>query len=156
MEIEKQINIERAYQTDALSTFFCGVREMDLLIHKKQDGLKTYIEQRSCEFYQVTENDTIVALFVITRRTISINKEQEDSLELDFLAVKKEYQRKRIGTIIIEEIEKQARQNGYNFLTVGAFKNKRYSAIGFYEKLGFFINGKQEKNVIPMLKIIIQ
>lgn len=37
MEIEKQINIERAYRTDALSSFFCGVREIDPLIHKKEN-----------------------------------------------------------------------------------------------------------------------
>ena len=137
MEIEKQINIERAYRTDALSSFFCGVREIDLLIHKKENGLKTFIEQNSCEFYIVSIEQTIIALFIISRRTISI-----------------ENRNKNIGTIVIKQIEIQAKQNGYNFLTVGAFKNKKYNASGFYEKNGFIINGKQEENAIPMLKIL--
>ena len=154
MEIEKQINIERAYRTDALSSFFCGVREIDLLIHKKENGLKTFIEQNSCEFYMVSIEQTIIALFIISRRTISIENQEEDSIELDFLAVRKEYRNKNIGTIVIKQIEIQAKQNGYNFLTVGAFKNKKYNASGFYEKNGFIINGKQEENAIPMLKIL--
>lgn len=102
----------------------------------------------------VSIEQTIIALFIISRRTISIENQEEDSIELDFLAVRKEYRNKNIGTIVIKQIEIQAKQNGYNFLTVGAFKNKKYNASGFYEKNGFIINGKQEENAIPMLKIL--
>ena len=36
------LSIERAFNTEALSSFFCGVREIDLLIHKKEGGLRSY------------------------------------------------------------------------------------------------------------------
>ena len=154
MEI-RNLTIERAYSTDALSSFFCGVREIDLLIHKKNEGLKSFVELNPCEFYVVyDEAHDPVATFVISRRTIMLVDEPSDSIEIDFLAVKKECQAQRIGTILLREVETRAQEDGYAFLTVGAFINKRYSAIGFYEKCGFFVNGKKEGNAVPMIKIL--
>ena len=154
MEV-RNLTIERAYTTDALSAFSCGVREIDLLIHKKENGLRSFVELNPCEFYIVYDDERIpVATFVISRRTITMDEAPEDSIEIDFLAVKKEYRKQRIGTILLQEAEERARNSDYNFLTVGAFKNKRYSAVGFYEKCGFILNGKQEGNAVPMIKYL--
>lgn len=62
------------------------------------------------------------------------------ALEITYLAVSKQYQRKDIGTAIIGEIAQLAREQnlfGCIFLTVKALHTKTYSAKAFYEKNDF-------------------
>ena len=46
-----ELTIERAFDTNALSLFNCGVREIDQLIHKKTGGLSSFVSEVPCEFY---------------------------------------------------------------------------------------------------------
>lgn len=62
------------------------------------------------------------------------------ALEIAYLAVSKEYQNKHIGTQILEEIENMARKQqfaGCQFLTVGSYHSREYSAVSFYSKNHF-------------------
>lgn len=152
--IFENLTIERAYDIDALSSFSCGVREIDQLIHKKNDGLKSFVCQTPCECYLVKYADETVAVFVVSRRTITLEDSPEDTLELDFLAVKQGFREKRIRSIVIEQIEAKAREDDYHFITTDAFVNRRYSAIGFYLKKGFEIIGEKQINAVPMLKYL--
>ena len=60
------------------------------------------------------------------------------TLEIDYLAVRKDLREKGYGTAIIAELSKMARDKGCFFLTVDAYHDTCYSAIPFYEKCGFF------------------
>ena len=60
------------------------------------------------------------------------------SLEIDYLAVRKDVRESGIGSRIIEELSLRARGKNCFFLTVDAYHTKGYSAIPFYEKQGFF------------------
>lgn len=156
-ENENSYTIERAFNTDALSSFNCGIRQLDQLIHKKTDGLSTYISDNECVFYIVKKGNIIVAIFVFSHSTITIKNEVFDSLEIDFLAVKDGWWGNRIGTKIIEIAEENARQSGFSFLTVDAFFNKKYDASGFYEKNGFTKNDECQditQDTTPMYKIL--
>lgn len=152
--ILENLTIERAYDIDALSSFSCGVREIDQLIHKKRDGLKSFICLNPCECYIVRRQDEPVAVFVVSRRSITVDDSPEDTLELDFLAVKKAFQGKRIGSIVIEQLEARAKEDDYHFITTDAFENRKYSALDFYLKKGFEVIGEKQHNAIPMLKYL--
>ena len=151
--------IERASDLEALSLFSCGVREIDFLIHKKDGGLNSFVAENNCEPFLCRVNEIVVGVFVYSLHELEIQVEDEilpgefaSSIEIDFIAIQQEYQRKGIGKRIINAIELFAKLNCCFLLSVGAFFNKRYSAVGFYEKCGFVVNGEKQSNVIPMIK----
>lgn len=153
------IIIERASDLEALSSFSCGVREIDLLIHKKEGGLASFIEENSCEPYFCVIENTIVGIFIYSLHEMSIQDDEEpvscglaDSIEIDFIAIRQDFQRQGIGKRIINAIELFAKLNGCFILSVGAFFNRHYSAVGFYEKCGFVVNGEKQSNIVPMIK----
>lgn len=152
----RELTFERTFETGVLSSFFCGVRKIDQLIHKANNGLNSFISENKCEFYIVKSQDEPVALFVFSESSILVNDIEHASLELDFIAVKSEYREMGIGRTIIDTLEEHAKNNNYHFLTVGAYHDKRYSAEGFYLKCGFERNEEEiaNRNIIPMLKYL--
>ena len=150
-----QLDFERDIFKESLSNFYCGIREIDLLIHKKEGGLISFISDHETECYTVFYGDEAVAVFVFSDGILETDEGAYDSKEIDFIAVKHEYRDKGIGKRIIKVIEENCRNNGIAFLTVGAFINKRYSAEGFYHKCGFETTDKQQGNIIPMMKEIV-
>lgn len=151
---EFELTIERAFNTEALSLFNSGIREIDMLIHRRTGGLMSFIEEVPCEFYVARIEDEPVALFVLSDRMVTVDNEKYPSLEIDFIAVKQEWRNKGIGAHILQLAERNARDAEFSFLTTAAFFNKRYSAIGFYEKCGFVKNGDRQGNTIPMFKYL--
>ena len=153
MEIESSILIfERAFDIDALSSFSCGVRELDQLIHKKSDGLLDFIRNNPCEAYIVYNNGSPVAVYVYSAGLFETEDGTYDATEIDFIAVRKEYRNLGIGRRILDIISLHSKQNDRFFLTVGSFTGKKYSASGFYLKCGFEIIGDKQGNIIPMFK----
>ncbi|MBR0244971.1 MAG: GNAT family N-acetyltransferase [Bacteroidales bacterium] len=151
---EFELSIERAFDTEALSLFNSGVREIDLLIHKRSGGLLSFIEEVPCEFYVAKVEDEPVALFVLSDRMVTVNDEKYPSLEIDFIAVKQEWRNKGIGAHILQLAEQNAKDAEFSFLTTAAYFGKKYSAVGFYEKCGFVRNGDKQGNTIPMFKYL--
>lgn len=151
-------------QTSAkvLSEFYCGVGKIDEFIH---GNLEFFLDDDMYSFYTVHfETGELVAMFIfscgkITRRKgekMEIEETgsphtafddgeltdliQYDTLELEYLAVQEEYRdnkKDRIGSQIIEELAARARNEGKYFITVGAYHESGYSAIGFYERNQF-------------------
>lgn len=154
MRESQVLTIERAFDTDALSSFNCGIREIDQLIHKKEGGLRSFVSEVPCEFYLIKLDDISIALCVLSNRTISILGKRYNSLEIEFIAVREDWRGKGIGTMVIRLVEQNAREAEYPFLTTAAFVNKRYDASGFYEKNGFIKNGKKVDNTIQMYKYL--
>lgn len=153
MEIENNdLIFERASNTEALSSFSCGVRELDLLIHRKTNGLREFIATNDCEAYVVFHQEEAVAVFVYSKGTLETTDGNHDATEIDFIAVRDKYRNQKIGTKILEAITSNSILNGRYFLMVGAFINKRYSAIGFYEKHGFEPIDERQGNILPMFK----
>ena len=149
-----ELSIERAFDTDALSLFNCGVRAVDQLIHKRNGGVLSVVSEVPCEFYVARINEVPAAVFVFSNRTIILNDQRYPCLEIEFMAVRDEWRNKGIGTHIIQLAEGNARAADYRFLTTAAFFNRSYSAVGFYEKCGFEINGDKQGDTIPMFKFL--
>lgn len=153
MEIRNDgLVFERASDTEALSSFHCGVRELDLLIHKKEGGLGNFLQENACEAFLVYHDGVPVAVFVYSNSVLATEDGDYAATEIDFIAVKKEYRDQGIGRKILEVISQNSRQNDRNFLTAGAFCNKKYSALGFYQKCGFEQLSERQGNIVPMFK----
>lgn len=153
MEIENNdLIFERASGIEALSSFHCGIRELDLLIHRRAEGLRDFILENNCEAFIVFHQDKAVAVFVYSKGVLVTADGNHDATEIDFIAVREDYQNHGIGTRILNVITLNSIQNDRHFLTVGAFINKRYSAVGFYEKIGFEPIDQRQGNIMPMFK----
>lgn len=144
-----------------LNGFECGIQEMDCFI---QNTLDSFLENNPrYQLNIVTDDDLgLVGMFVISPGIfVDNNGEFQDipygkpwsyfdddsqihsaimypSLEVDYLAVRKDVRESGIGARIIAEISLRARNKNFFFLTVDAYHTKGYSAIPFYEKQGFF------------------
>ena len=65
--------------------------------------------------------------------TLRLIKKDEHSLKLGRFAILKDYRRKHLGTILLKEAEKYAKNNGYRTIYLDAQFDKR----GFYFKNGY-------------------
>ena len=61
------------------------------------------------------------------------------AIEIAYLAVEKHYRNKGIGRYIIEEVVRKVKSErpDYQFITVDAYVETEYSAVGFYLKCQF-------------------
>lgn len=76
MEIKDgELIFERAFDIEALSSFNCGIRELDLLIHKKNNGLRDFVLHNECDTFFVYYNEILVALFVYSNGTFVTDDE---------------------------------------------------------------------------------
>lgn len=144
-----------------LKDFECGIQTMDEFIH---GSLETFLRKdpRYNFYVAVEDNLGIVAMFVTSAGIfVDHDGEFEDlpfgkpwgymdeelemhsgtmypTIEIDYLAVRKDLREKGYGTVILEKISNDAKLKGRFFLTVDAYHDRGYSAIPFYEKCGFF------------------
>ena len=148
--------------TDAsiLSDFTCGLQKMDTFIHHH---LQSYLDKYPCSAYCLcNEEEKIIAFFVIRYDTLVVFDEESSddhkiiydtelptaipvneypSIEIEYLAVAKNFQRQGIGRICMQQIinlaDEVCQRLKIEFITVDAFKSDGYSAIPFYEKCHF-------------------
>ncbi|MBO4605815.1 MAG: GNAT family N-acetyltransferase [Bacteroidales bacterium] len=154
---DNMLQFERTSNVEVLSSFFCGERAIDQLIHKRENGLSSFVSEVECDSFIVSVMDEPVAVFVYSEASIALDGKAYPSIEIDFIAVRRDYRLQGIGTKVVQTIESYARSKHYPFLTVDAYHNKRYSAEGFYLKCGFERNevkGEHGK-VVPMFKQLL-
>lgn len=148
--------------TDAsiLSDFTCGLQKMDTFIHHH---LQSYLDKYLCSAYCLcNEEEKVIAFFVIRYDTLVVFDEESSddhkiiydtelptaipvneypSIEIEYLAVAKNFQRQGIGRICMQQIinlaDEVCQRLKIEFITVDAFKSDGYSAIPFYEKCHF-------------------
>lgn len=146
---------------DILKGFECGIQVMDEFI---RGPLKDFLKDdpRYQLFVARDDKNGIVAMFVISTgafvkqgdgfedlppgkpwsyfdEDLQIrNGSRYPTVEIDYLAVRKDLREKGYGTEILGKIMETAKQRGCFFLTVDAYHDQEYSAIPFYEKQGFF------------------
>lgn len=163
-----QLDLRLKLEQDAsvLEDFYSGVDEMDNFIHTRLSAfLRAY---RNSRFYVLRNTEgIIIAMFVISEGRLVLDEDCKDdlrmkfpgieewdrikdfweagffpSIEIDYLAVRKEYRGQHIGTDIISFIKslKDTTYNHYHpmFLSVNAYCTTEYSAVGFYDKCNFW------------------
>lgn len=165
--------------TSVLSSFYCGVDEMDAYVHQ---SLQMSIDACYCKAYSVSLNGDIIAFFALNydcleldiqtaydllhkeKDAIDIKLEYEEifkekqyypAMEISFLAVRKDYQRLDVGTIIIDTIFQMIKERaiaGCQFVTVMAYDKSGYSAVDFYKKMGFSEIGSSSYDTVRMYR----
>lgn len=180
---EEYINLvfERIDDASVLSNFYCGIDEMDEFIHNK---LQDYLKKAGCDTYTIKQGDEIVAMLSLGEDTLSLDDDDKDdmrsgfvpkpnialdnkdffaekdfpAIEIAYLAVKKEKRKQGIGEYIISQVEKKAQRDNpeCEFLTVEAYKTKKYSAVGFYNKCDFTPAEQPQsyKDTLRMYKVL--
>lgn len=159
-DIAMQLFREQFTDASILSDFTCGLQVMDDFIHH---NLQSYLDAYSCSAYCLySEEGEIVAFFVIRHDTLAVFDDdayddhkiiydsalpptipvnEYPSVEIEYLAVAKDYQRQGIGSLCIEQIidlaDEVSQLLRVELITVDAFKSEAYSAIPFYEKCNF-------------------
>ena len=168
----------RIDSADILKSFNCGIHNMDIFIHSSLDSL---IQQnKKYSLFIVEDDEVIVGMYVIStghlvdsdgvfheipegEPWIYLGKELQvqdaqryETQEIDYLAVREDLLKTGIGTAIIRKLSQDAMEKGYYFLTVDAYHDSQYSAIPFYEKMGFFAleEYSEEKNTLRMAKVL--
>lgn len=153
--------------TSELSCFECGIEVMDSFIHSGlQESL---VENNCNSFVVHDENDRIVGFFSLMEDSLYLDDDDKDDLangfsaaslpdtmsveqkqmllsevvypviDIAYLAVSKDMQRKGIGTAILNKIFEIVKGKGdISFVTVDALYLKdEYRADTFYERKGF-------------------
>jgi len=145
-ELKYKLSYKRTDNASVLFDFYCGIDEMDSFIHDKlqgridrKDGLLMYV---------IEDGGQTVAMTAVKESTIEVHIEGKgrfdvEALEIEYLAVRKELQRKHIGKQVISWIEDSV-LNDYpdsKFISVRAFVDRdiNYSAVPFYRSCGFSI-----------------
>ena len=160
------IYCERAEDISALLNFKCGIKQMDDFIRNKHKGLQKHIELGLSHLWLVYEKEKVIAFFALSKDALTLNSEDKHmiemrqktdffphfdeehfwiqekyaAIEIDYLVVAEEKQRKGIGSFIIASIEEYARNDKLSstlFLTVEALNSKEQNSIEFYNKCGF-------------------
>ena len=163
----ERLTIAHLKGVEELKDFYCGVSKMDEFIH---GDLEASLQNDYCKAYSVrNENKELVAFFALSFDSLQLDLDDiEDlqngwsdtstpqptqdyfrtfwskvhypALEISYLAVSKKYQKRHIGTQILEAIDEMARRQqfaGCQFLTVGAYVSNEYSAVPFYSRNHF-------------------
>ena len=160
-----QFNLHLKLEHDAsiLKAIYSGVDALDTFIHTRLAG---FLRAYNCRFYVLrNEQGVVVAMFVISGGQLILDEDCKDdlrlkfpdidewpalkdsweagvfpSIEINYLAVQKEYREQHIGKDIISLIESFKEDVYYRhplFLSVKAYCTQEYSAVGFYSKCRF-------------------
>lgn len=150
-----------------LDNFQCGIEIMDIFIHS--DLKSSLEEHKCDSYIVVDNSNTVVGFFAlckdylildddykedmrdgfsVTPKPVFHNEDEKSSylethvfqvLDIAYLAVRHDRQRKGIGRSIVLKIFEMARniEPSLMFVTVDALFLKEYSAVEFYRKCGF-------------------
>lgn len=161
---------EKIGDASVFSSFRCGIRALDDFIHEE---LQDYMDM-DCKAFCVRSASGIVGLFCLDTHTLflddSVKEKMQDglkpspeleecpywevmnhfpSMEITYLAVDVRFQRKHIGSFIVEQIMDYVASLTdiqLDFVTVRAYNTKEYTAIPFYKKCGFTAAADRKEN----------
>ena len=163
--VKTKFYLEREQDVSVLDEFYSGIADMDNFIHNRLSVfLRVYNNSR---FYVLREEQgKVIAMFVVGTGQLFLDEDCKDdlrmkfpdiesrpeikeywegglfpSIEINYLAVHKDYQHKHIGRRLIKTIAGFKEDIFYNhplFLSVDAYCTNEYSAVRFYERCGFW------------------
>lgn len=157
-----KIIFERVENASSLSSFYCGLKQMDDFIHDLKGGLNLYVELGLTNLWTVKIGVDVVAIFALSKSVLTLNsddrrylagdglkmdeaifenKDNFPAIEIDYLAVSEKHRERKIGSFILNEIAMKACSDQLSatmFITVEALVIPGvYSAVEFYKKNSF-------------------
>ncbi len=118
---------------------------MDVYLNEafSREKILTELTEPASRFYfcySDSKNTVPAAYFKINLPSAQTDLNEEGSLELERIYVCSEYQGTGVGKIIIEEVVRIARAEGFKRIWLGVWK-KNSGAVIFYHKMGFVVTG---------------
>lgn len=181
-----QLRFERIRDTSVLSPFYSGVPTMDKFIHEGLQWCIDYNYCHVYAVLEAEEIVAMVALSYDSLILDSNDKEEMQSsffpkpdisygykdtfwakanypaLEITYLAVREDKRHQGIGEFIIEAVAQKALEpsqniGGCQFLTVEAYNQHGYNAVGFYYHCDFVAAElpNPNKETLRMYKLIL-
>lgn len=159
-----QIIIKRGDSVSPLLNFWCGVSVMDDFIHDRENGLQKMMQLNFINVWFVYISDELIAFFALSKDKLVLNSEDKhmmkldnesilpldevfweqekfSSIEISYLAVSNQHQKKGYGKALLAYIEKKVKEEDKLtptlFLTVDALVLSNHDASFFYKKCGF-------------------
>ena len=155
------LRFSKESSADILTDFECGIHVMDEFIH---GSLNVFLQNDPrYSFYVIFDDSLGIVGMCVTSAGVFVDHDGQfedipfgkpwgyfdeefqlhsgtmyPTLEIDYLAVRKDLREQGFGREIIAELLAVAAQKNCYFLTVDAYHDSEYSAIPFYEKCGFF------------------
>lgn len=154
-----RLRIKILEESDDVSKFYCGEKDIDDFIHK--EALDFQNERLGVTYLCHYENELLgfVTLSMAdlrkekmeTEDRLPIGRETYPALQISQLAVQKEFQGEKIGTYLcdfcLDRAIRFSERVGCRFLVLNAIQ----TAISFYEGYGFKLLPKQEKRREPIM-----
>ncbi len=130
----REVVVRKAYPSDASSIFRIHLESLEGLDEEDYEWFTGILRVRSRRRkVLVAEQDGRIIGFIIAYK-------YRDRAYIDSLAVDQEYRGKGIGGKLLEEMEKILVSEGVEKITLSV-KKDNYSALGFYLKKGYVIEG---------------
>ncbi|MGB5238598.1 MAG: GNAT family N-acetyltransferase [Flavobacteriaceae bacterium] len=98
--------------------------------------IENELKNSELSYYLVYNEGKTVAYFKVNRAATQTDIADTDSLELERIYVRREYQGLKIGNWIMAQIIYFAQKTGTEYLWLGVWEENQ-PAIRFYQKLGF-------------------
>ena len=148
---------------DDLKGMFCGVKVVDEILHSQV--LLAGLAEMRCDAYLVhNEDGALVGFFAINMNRLEFYQDgryfYHDILDIAYLAVEKSFQRRGIGTAIINKIIELSEEKNPDgvYISVDALclPDENYWATPFYEKCGFISIDPPKFDTIRMYRKVHQ
>ena len=157
----QDISIETFYDTFKDSNSPENMKAyLDKAFTSKQ--LETELSNPSSEFFFVYFNEELAGYLKVNRNEGQSEKMGDESLEVERIYIRSEFQRKGLGKILINKAIEIAVSQNKNKIWLGVWE-KNENAIHFYKKMGFvesgahsFFMGDEEQTDLIMAKTLEQ
>jgi ribosomal protein S18 acetylase RimI-like enzyme len=113
-----------------------------------------------CKFYFIYLDSELAGYTKINYTPAQSDINDSKSVEVERIYVRKEYEGKGLGKVLMEYVFQQAKQNKKKYVWLGVWE-KNVNAIAFYEKMGFkqagqhlFQIGNELQSDLIMKKIV--
>ena len=136
-DIEKirKIGMETMYETFAKSN---TDENTDIYLKESfnPEKISEELNNTESEFYLAVLNEQIIGYLKINFSQAQSDVKDKESLEIERIYVRKEFQGKGIGKILFNKALEIAKKNKLKYIWLGVWENN-FRAISFYKKNGF-------------------
>ncbi|MGE7665207.1 GNAT family N-acetyltransferase [Ureibacillus composti] len=122
--------------------------------------LEKELSNTSSEFFFVSVNNEVAGYLKLNTNEAQSEPMGEESLEIERIYIKREFQKHGLGKILLNRAIEIAREQNKNKIWLGVWE-KNDNAIAFYKKLGFlqtgahsFYMGDEEQMDLIMIKTL--
>ncbi|WP_368658774.1 GNAT family N-acetyltransferase [Metabacillus halosaccharovorans] len=123
--------------------------------------LEKELSNRSSQFFFIYFNDEVAGYLKININDAQSEEMGDDSLEIERIYIKKEFQKHGLGKYLLNKAIELAMECNKQKIWLGVWENNE-NAIGFYKKMGFvqtgthsFYMGDDEQTDFIMTKTLI-